>query len=221
MKGILLGLSIFILGISHIHAQSESNSSAMQIEQLKNGALLVRLPTKAKVISAMRANGKEAQAKQIEARNLARNKEIVKAVNEKLSFCKSYFFYSHDSKFVMAGQLDSVQFLNLDLEHDPTIAVSEPHIFTGEIGLIEQDIEQKRENITESEAKDRDNERQAKYYGGTDMRFEAFIIKDDQFKQLKRPFPYYSRTLNSFFMKKKLSEVMFTMNKKLNKFYSK
>jgi hypothetical protein len=53
------------------------------------------------------------------------------------------------------------------------------------------------------------------YYGSSDMGFEALIVKNDQFMQLKSPFPYYVRTFNSLPVRKSNNKTVKKMNDKL------
>lgn len=199
----------------------QDGSSLEDIRSLRETALLVRLPTKQKSIDALIKTGREAKAEQLKADLRDRNLELMRAFKDEFSFCPVYFFYSSDSEYVLKGALDSVGFLDSTLTVDPNIAVNLDDFYTAEISLVEQDTSTKHRNLRDSDMDDRDNAREAKYYGGANMRFEALIIKDEYFNQLRRPFPYYSRTLNSFFLKKELSEVVKNMDSKLWKFYGK
>ena len=63
-------------------------------------------------------------------------------------------------------------------------------------------------------------ERRTRYNNsGTNMGFGALVIKNDQFIQLTRPFPYYVRTFDSFPFKRKPEEVIKKLNRKLHLFY--
>lgn len=205
-------------------AQSESSSTQLSaadhINLLNQGVLLVRLPTKQNTIDALIASDRISQAEQIKRKVERDNLELIAAIDSAFDFCPVYFFYSHDSKYVSSGELEKVGFVNSDLELDSTIQVESEYYYTAELGLIGQNTGAPIENIPKGQEDNPNYRNEAKYYGGTNMRFHAFIIKDSQFNQLERPFPYYSRTLNSFFIKKTTYEVIRRMNLKLMKFFA-
>ena len=201
--------------------QSPERSAAEHIHALHDGVLLVRLPTKQNSIDALIKSGRTQQAEQVRVQTRDKNLELISAMNEGFTFCPVYFFYSYDSKYIVKGQLDSVTFLGADLNPDPNVDIDAKNFYTAEVSLVSQDTSQKGRNLRAGEEDDVDNRNETKYYGGANMRFQALIIKDAEFNQLRRPFPYYSRTLNSFFMKKTLDEVAKTMDQKLWKFHGK
>ncbi|NND94398.1 MAG: hypothetical protein HKN45_05990 [Flavobacteriales bacterium] len=196
----------------------KSQNAREHIKNLKEGVLLVRLHTKQKSIDALKASDRHTQAEQIEKKVREENLELVNAIKSSFSFCPVYFFYSHDSKFVAEGELEKVGFLNHKLEIDPSISLDSANYYTAEMGLIEQNTKRTVENIPTGQEDNPNYRHEPKYYGGSNMRFHAFIIKNDEFQQLERPFPYYSRTMNSFFLKKSTEEVIERMNQKLFKF---
>lgn len=217
---------ILTLCIGSLYAQEEGNeiyglSARDHIKQLHDGVLLVRLPTKQNSIDALIKTGRTEQAEQVRVQNEKKNLELYNGMKDEFTFCPVYFFFSYDSKHILDGNLDSVQFLGPNLEEDPTLSIGDKNFCTAEVTLVSQDTSGKKRNIRSSEENNRDNQNEPKYYGGANMRFQALIIKDKQFNQLRRPFPYYSRTLNSFFIKKSLADVANTMDQKLWKFYGK
>jgi hypothetical protein len=221
---ILFLIITFTLGATQAQESEAKNTdltAADQIEELHGGILLVRLPTKQNSIDALIKTGRSEQAEQVRKQNEEKNLDLIKAMQAKFTFCPVYFFYSYDSEHILNGNLDSVTFLAPDLTADPSIKIGDQPFYTAEVTLVSQDTSNKQKNLRSGEEDDRDNQNEAKYYGGANMRFQALIIKDAEFNQLRRPFPYYSRTLNSFFIKKSLSDVVETMDQKLWRFYGK
>lgn len=53
------------------------------------------------------------------------------------------------------------------------------------------------------------------------MGFGALLIKNDQFIQLKDPFPFYVRTLSTLPYKRQPATVVVKIYKKLNNYYKK
>ena len=172
-----------------------------QINQLQNGSLLVRLMSKNESIKALRKAGNNRMANTIEKEQNYLNLAIIDAFRNNFDFCNVYFFYSEYSQNIRNKEFDKVVFLNNNLKPDKTIKYNNEYFLTGEYGFIEQD--------------------KVKYQGGSNMSFEALIIKDDQFKQLRRPFPYYLRTFATLPIKRKPKKVVRKMNNKLKKYLEK
>jgi len=162
-----------------------------QINQLLEGALLVRLQTKNKSITALREKGNDKLADKIEAEQRKYNLEIASAFKTLFDFCPVYFFYSDDSQKIRERQFDQVVFLSESLLPDTEIKLTKDYFLTAEFGTIEG------ENA-----------------------FGALIIKDDQFKELERPFPYYVRTFESLpIVRRSVYKTVLMMNAKLHEFY--
>lgn len=183
------------------------------------GALLVRLQTKKASIDGLRERGNFGMADKIEEEQKELNQKIVNGFKSNFDFCKTYFFYSHYSKYVKQGQLDSVVFLDKNLEVDTSISVGNNRFLTAEFGKTKQAPGKYYENY-ETIKTDGGVTTRNTYYGEPHMGFRALIIKDDQFVQLRKPFPYYVRTLSSFiFIKRRPHKTIARMNKKLHKFF--
>lgn len=187
-----------------------------QINQLHDGALLVRLKTRKNSIAALRKIGKDKLADKIEKRQAAINKDIVSAFQDNFDFCPTYFFFSDFSKDVRERLFDNVEFLNDSLLPDTTIMFNSMSFLTAEFGTIEQDTEKYFDGYYYAPGEN-GLERQTRYYGGPNMGSGALVIKSDQFIQLRKPFPYYVRTFDSLPIKRKPKNVVRIMNKKLHK----
>jgi len=135
-----------------------------------------------------------------------------------LTFVPLTFFYSDYSQEVLDKQFDKVEFLNANLQYDSTIIFNNTPFLTAEFGIIEQDTAKYFDGYYIVEGKD-GLEKLTKYSGGTDMTFGALIIKNELFFQLRKPFPYYSRTLSSIPFKRKPKNVIAKMNRQLHNFY--
>jgi len=223
-------LSLLLLLISTIsYSQKNSKRSTLSKKQLKelanqqiiqmhDGALLVKLKTKKKSIATLRKFDYHEQADKVEAKQKAYNTKIINGFKTNFDFCPTYFFFSDYSQEVLDKQFDKVQFLDINLQHDSTITFNNTSFLTAEFGIIEQDTAKYFDGYYVVEGKD-GLEKRAKYSGGTDMTFGALIIKNEQFFQLRKPFPYYSRTLNSIPFKRKPKNVIDKMNRQLHNFY--
>ena len=125
-----------------LSAQDSSLTKHMTLEQLmeekirelKNGALLVRLQTKETSISALRKAGNDEQANQVEAKQTTYNKEIIAAFKSDFNFCPVYFFQSHYTENLKAGNFEEVVFVNDSLVPDPDIRCTQTVYLTAEFG---------------------------------------------------------------------------------------
>ena len=191
-----------------------------EILSLRNGILLVRLQTKNKSIQALRKAGNDDLADKIENRQTKYNLSIVSAFRSDFGFCPTFFFFSNQSRNIRAGNLEAVEFLTDDLQYDPTISIGDKEFFTAEFTTIEEDTAKHRDTYSPMTSEN-DAEHQVPYSGGTNMGFGVLIIKTDQFVQLRRPFPFYTRTYDSLPTKRTPAEVVRRMNLKLNEYLNK
>lgn len=227
MKNYFLGLMFFaisalsfsqeVVGEEKKISYRELNDSLsrVNIKLLKEGALLVRLQTKSNSIEALREIGENDRAAEIEKHQHNYNLSIIKAFKTNFTFCPTYFFYSHYSPYIIQKQFDKVVFLNESLIGDSTISFDGEKFLTAEFAAIEQDTAKYFSHYSYEDSEDQRLNKTENYYGSSDMSFEALIIKNDQFMQLKSPFPYYVRTFNSLPVRKSNNKTVKKMNDKL------
>jgi hypothetical protein len=117
-----------------------------QINQLKNGALLVRLHTNKNVIESLKKMGKADLATRKELELMAVNKNIVMAFTRFYKFSKVYFFFSDRSDTLLKGARSGI-FLDTNLVIDPKIEMKENFYLLAEqddaynssIGFVKED----------------------------------------------------------------------------------
>jgi hypothetical protein len=151
-----------------------------QINQLKNGALCVRLHTNKNLIDGLRKMGKADLATQKEQEMMAINKNIVTAFTRYYNFSKVYFFFSNHSDTLLKGARSGI-FLDTNLVMDPKIEMKESFYLLAEkddaynssIGFVKEDT--------------------AKYIkeSGNASKECAMVIKNKYGHQLKDPFPFF------------------------------
>ena len=151
-----------------------------QIQQLKNGALAVRLHTNKTLIDALKKMGKADLAAQKEYEMMAINKNIVMAFTRYYNFSKVYFFFSNHSDTLLKGARSGI-FLDTNLVVDPKIEMTESFYLLAEkddaynssIGFVKEDT--------------------AKYIKETGNASKecAIVIKNKYSHQLKDPFPFF------------------------------
>jgi len=158
------------------------------VKKLKEGGLLVRLKTKNNTITSLRSSGKSKLADETEAAQSAYNREIISAFRKYYRTGPVYFFFSDYSEQLKSKNLEAVVFLNDSLLPDPSIRVSSAGFLTAEFGVLEE------------------------------MGIQALIIMDDNFVQMKKPFPYYVRTYDDLPLERNLPRVITILQEKLDRY---
>ncbi|MDG2247360.1 MAG: hypothetical protein P8L71_13480 [Flavobacteriales bacterium] len=175
-----------------------------QIQELKTGALLVRLPENQIAINLALEKGFVKRAENIQKELDLKNYQVAKAFQHNYTFSEVYFFKASDTEHVKNQQWDSITYYNYDLEPSPPIMRFEggkPH-FTAELTLLRADTT--HGNVEGN---------------GDDPMFEALIIKSPDFIQLHKPFPYYVRTWSSLPIRRKTTKVVELLDGNLWLFY--
>jgi hypothetical protein len=216
------------------YKQIVKRRSKEQILQLRNGVLLVRLKTSENKIKALQKVHRSELAIEIGKQQKMENEKIVAAFRDEFDFCQVEFFYSNNSKKILAKEYGPI-FLDDQLNIDPSIKfdTTKP-VFIAEFGRIEQDTTKYFSHFSNEEDTVGVRRRVKNYYGGPNLRVCALIILDDNFVQLHRPFPFYSRRFivkqshnpnqpDESFLPIRLTfdKVVERMNKKLTKYYKK
>ena len=168
-------------------------ASKSQIQQLKEGVLLVRLKTLNKSIEVLKRSGREAKAARVESRQAEENDAIMQAFKMKYDFSDLYFFYSHHSKKVKEGNWG--QYF-LDDKFEETVSFSPAKgqkVFTAELTNLKADTAKYFSHYKSRVAAS--DSLTPLFYGSPDFNLEAFVIKDQNFVQLNKPFPNYQRMI--------------------------
>jgi len=220
-------------GYRKIRIQSSEN----QILKLKESALLVRLKTSENKINALREAGKYDEAEKVRNIQEYENQKIIDAFKQNYDFSEVYFFYSYDSEKVRLKQFENI-FLNESLKVDSTIRFNfDRDFFTAEFGYLAQDTIKYYSHSSIDPAEKGGVKQRAHYYKpSSNFDFYALRIMDQNFVQLNRSFPYYTRVVYKS-IKKHPEELLFIspiylatltwtynqtvarMNKKLERYY--
>jgi hypothetical protein len=154
--------------------------SKWQINQLKNGALCVRLHNNKTLVEGLKKMGKADLAAQKELELMAINKNIVMAFTRYYNFSKVYFFFSNNSDTLLKGARSGI-FVDTNLVVDPKIEMKENFYLLAEnddaynssIGFVPEDTAR---FVKET---------------GNPTKDAAMVIKNKYGHQLKDPFPFY------------------------------
>jgi hypothetical protein len=164
--------------------------SSWQIQNLKFGAIVIRLQNDQRKIDGYLKVGDKKSAALVLAEAQYRNRSIIYAALSQLDFCKVYFIFSQNSDSLLAGKRSNV-FIDSSLKVQPNIVMyekfyvilEEDFLYQTSIGFVKEDS--------------------AKYAveRGYTNGSKPFIFKNKYGHQLKTPFPYKCST-NLFFIKK-------------------
>ncbi len=186
------------------YTQIVNEESRKQIQELKNGILLVRLHKNQKSIDAMRRVGKDKKADKSELKQLKKNTNIVFGFVNNFDFCEYHFFYSENSANVKAKNYNEI-FLSKDLKVDSAIVIDKNKpIFIAEFNFLDEDTTQYFSEITYRQNDEGKMIAVENYYSSSSMSFQDLVIKDSTYTQLQRPFPYCTR--GPSFMRKGISD---------------
>lgn len=142
------------------------------INQLREGTLLVRLSTREQSIAALEQEGYVEEARKMRMQQEKVNEAIMAAFRSYFDFCKVEFFLSQHSQKVRQGDWENL-FLGDSARVDSSIKINPlKPVYTAEFGNI----------------------RQGEVSG--ELNFAALVIMDQQFAMLEKPFPYYMRAMN-------------------------
>tara|TARA_R110002072_G_scaffold116482_1_gene246967 strand:+ start:315 stop:1577 length:1263 start_codon:yes stop_codon:yes gene_type:complete len=208
-----------------------------QIRNLRDGALLVRLKTSQPKIDALERLGFAQEAEEVRKQQRTENRSLMKTMKAYYNFSEVRFFYSNRSKAVRREKFDGI-FVNDSLVEDSSIVLhNKKNIFTAEFAKLEEDTAKYFSHYEWRITGNFAMMRVPVYYGPGGHTFLALVVKDHNFKQLHRPFPFYSRAAFvakkqhpdhgffylpiNFFSPNSYKECVENLNNKLHRFYQK
>ena len=188
---IVLAVMFGLLGFSHLKPEAIAQQ---QVENLKNGTLLVRLHQNTATIKKLKSFYKDKEAMIMTREVREQNLIQYKALTMGYKFSEIVFFFGKDSEQIMAGNYKGV-FLNSSLEIDTSIIVDENNpIFILDIGDI--------------------------YFEHMSGHQEGFVILNSKFEQLAKPFPFYVRKRSGLaIIKRSELDMALILDKNLTQFY--
>ncbi|MGB1205733.1 MAG: hypothetical protein ACPG5B_08815 [Chitinophagales bacterium] len=187
------------------YRQMRREEAITNINNLKEGALLVRLKTRSKSLKAYEKAGASYLVKKIKKERDAENQKIVNLFNEYFDFCPIYFFYTDDTERLLSGEHKGI-FLDDKLKKDKAIVLDKDFFLIAEFGVLLE------EKIWADSAVLAAN--QNKMYQHQALN-KVIVIKDKNLEQLKRPFPLYVRASTTRFWPRKVAK----LNKRFHKYF--
>ena len=126
-------LVLLIVFVPFVGCKRDVELAEKYINEMKDGAVLVRLKTSKLQIDKLLEMGKLDLAKEKVMLQRKKNLEIVTAFSEHFKFCRVYFFHSNNSELVKENRTRGF-FLDANLNVDETIRVIEKNVFVVDIG---------------------------------------------------------------------------------------
>jgi hypothetical protein len=240
-KNFRLAVNVLLLGRKASKARQKPvlrQKAIAQINDLKNGMLLVRLHTAENKIAAMKAAGYPDKAERIQQKQEEENHKIISAFKNNFRFCPVLFFSSENSERINQKSFSGI-FLNDALKPDTSLKFDETKkYFVAEFTTMERDTGKYFSHISHDKDSAGNYHEVMNYYGGSDEGFEALVIRDENFNRLERPFPYYVQLFGKSLVKEPELFLIFPpwyfvlanysylravqiMNDKLQRFYEK
>jgi len=155
---------------------NRKNKVTIQLNELKKGTLLVRLPTNHAKIARLTEMGKLDLAKKEETINQQFQSDIINSFTSSFDYCPVYFFYSNHAEAIKKGDIEEKIF---DKEKNFIHEIKTPldQIFYAEFGQVHQN----------EVAMEKDGKKvKVAGFGGKD----ALVIRTSEGFQPQRPFPY-------------------------------
>jgi hypothetical protein len=154
--------------------------ASWQINQLKDGALVVRLNTNHLLINAFKQRGLPEEAERARLQQAAINLNIIRAYTNKYKFSKVYFMYGTSSDSLRKGTRSGI-FIDSTLKVNPSISMNEKfyllaesdYVFNSSIGFVPED--------SATSVRERGNPSSDEF---------PIVVKNKYGHQLKNPFPY-------------------------------
>ncbi|HIP31696.1 MAG TPA: hypothetical protein EYG86_02940 [Crocinitomicaceae bacterium] len=154
------------------------------IHKLKTGTLLVALDFKAKKVAYYNKYNNTKAANKLETQQLEINRNIIHSIDSLYTFSKVLYFNVDDLRKVKEKKLKEITFYNSLGEKDASMKLSTDFFLVGSFSTVSENYEE-----------------EATYAAKNSV--NAFVLLDENLKQLKRPFPYYSTYHPNYFVSKR------------------
>ena len=195
-KNFRIGMNVQVTGREnrkHVSPRRAACERAItNINELKDGTLLVRLHTSENKIAAMKEAGFPEKAERTQRKQRKENQKIISAFKSQFTFCPVLFFFSDNSENVRDKKFSGV-FLNDSLMPDPGVQINEAKkYFIAEFTWMEPDSGKYFSHLSHQKDSIGYMREVKNYYTPGIAGFYALIIRDENLDPLYRPFPFYA-----------------------------
>lgn len=185
-----------------------------QIQELKEGCLVVRLLSNEKNLLQLEQLGYIEKVTKERQRIAKQNESILHAFEEVFDFCPVYFINSEDSKKLTNNKNKRDIFFTGAMA---ATTIPYDYMLTAQYGQIRQDTTAYyKEAYNYVDKKGREN--RSAYWGSPNIPLTAIVVLSDQFVQLYKPFPYYSRK-HRFILSISDRQMIRTLNRRFHRYY--
>lgn len=200
-KIVILVLLLFCVTITNAQTETKPREKLLteakkHINDLKQGVLLIKVPTGRNKLAAMSLRASTEQIKEYKKELKEENDSLFLMFNKHYNFSKHLFFYDTDMNKVLKGDYENT-FINS----------------TGEKIKVDSVLNSKTPvYILETERI---------YFETQNSSSTGFVVQDKNLNYLKDPFPYYIMRFGSFdVLRKPFSIMVIRLNEKLETFYT-
>ena len=205
----LLMFTILLISFSNCKdINQRKDKVTIQLNELQEGTLLVKLPTFDAKISKLKEMGKFDEAKKVHAFNQQFHFDIIHSFSANFSYCDVYFFYSNHTEDIKRGEIKGKVF---DSKRKNIEKINTPleQMFFAEFGQVHQE-----EIVVEKDGK----KIKVAGLGGKD----ALVLRTIEGIQPNRPFPYsvdYKSLFNGNLNKtvRKLNSRLYRFKRKMDR----
>jgi hypothetical protein len=191
----IIFLSINWTGCNSKYQVLNSESQVTNLE--KDGCLFVRLHYFPNRIKKLKELGYKKAVVAEQEKIAAANKSMMSAFKKNWNFSPVYFIFPEESKKIKEKRFSEINLLNDNLEIDANITCNCKNALVVEEGRVRR---------TSTEEYKTDNSKNYGYLFARDtysadssQPVQGFIIKDSDFTQLHKPFPFYTRRYRFLF----------------------
>lgn len=208
MRTIIIGI-LFSVSFS---CYSQQNIHEI-FSNLKHGAILVRLESKQKTITALEKKN-PSLAKKISVKQANRNAEIIDAFANHFNYCPVFFFYDYNSYKIKQKLFSEVLF---DKNQKPITEfpdLSNNYLIAAFGETMGDSINLPAQLETYNKKGELISQKDTTHQTHEGIRFEALILLDSDLKILEDPNPHFVRQ-NVIIRKRKPFEMVLKMEKKI------
>ena len=190
----LIFLSICWIGCN---SQYQVLNSQNQVTNLKkDGCLFVRLHYFPNKIAKLNEMGYKAAAV-VEQKKIAEaNKSMMSAFKKNWDFSPVYFIFPEESMKIKESNFENINLLNESLEVDSNLKCNCDYALVVEEGRMTTDTTQYFEDALYNPST---KKYESEYHTDTSQNIQGLMVKSNEFIQLHKPFPFYTRRYKFFF----------------------
>lgn len=214
---LLLSISMLLFCSVGCNSKYQVLNSKSQIANLQNdGCLFVRLHYFPNKIDKLNELGYKKAAVAEQKKIAEANKSLMSAFKKNWDFSSVYFVFPEESLKIKESKFEDINFLNDDLEVDPTIKCTCENILLVEKGRIQKT--KPDENDSAKQGESAYFSRSTTYYTDSSQPIQGLIVKSNEFVQLHKPFPFYTRRYKLLFRRNDEAMVK-ELNENFNIYY--